>query len=184
MVDNDQSTVLDEPPDIDAAFQEDYRRKTQEENLYRKFDVWDREWIMTSDWFFGYEGSLTEPPCTEFLEWRIIDTPALISREQLTQMKRILFNHVGEDCQRTSVHSEEYGVARPLQSYNDRLVHRCMCRDFLGDESRKEYGSNRCAWVDRDKFGFDREQYSSEWYEETHKYDDPNEQPMTSWASF
>ena len=183
-VDNDQSTVLDEPPEIEAAFQEDYRRKTEEEKLYRKFDVWDREWIMTSDWFFGYEGSLTEPPCTEFLEWRIIDTPALISREQHQQMKRILFNHVDGDCERTSVHSEEYGVARPLQAYNDRLVHRCMCRDFLGDEARKEYGSNRCDWVDRDKFGFDREQYSSEWYEETHKYDDPSDQPMTSWASF
>ena len=140
MVDNDQSTMLDEPPEIDAAFQEDYRRKTEEEKLYRKFDVWDREWIMTSDWFFGYEGSLTEPPCTEFLEWRIIDTPALISREQHQQMKRILFNHVDGDCERTSVHSEEYGVARPLQAYNDRLVHRCMCRDFLGDEARKEYG--------------------------------------------
>ena len=58
------------------------------------------------------------------------------------------------------------------------------CRDFLGDETRKEYGSNRCAWVDRDKFGFDRDQYTLEWYESTHKYEDPNEQPLTDWASF
>ena len=123
--------------------------------------------IMVSDWFFGYEGSLTEPPCTEFLEWRIIDKPALISEQQLVQMKRILFNHVDKDCERTSVHSEEYGVARPLQSYSGRLVHRCMCRDFLGDETRKEYGENRCRWVDREKFGFDPDQYSSDWYEKT-----------------
>ena len=222
LIQDDQSTVLDEPPEVEAAFEEDYRRKTQETPKYRKFDVWDRKvrnfnctfarekiferiyvhitmfhvlifyllflhWqkdIMVSDWFFGYEGSLTEPPCTEFLEWRIIDKPALISQQQLVQMKRILFNHVDKDCDRTSVHSEEYGVARPLQSYSGRLVHRCMCRDFLGDETRKAYGANRCAWVDRDKFGFDREQYTYEWYEKTHKYDDPSEQPATDWASF
>ena len=184
MIQDNQSTVLDEPPEVEAAFQEEYRRKTQEAPKYRKFDVWDRKWIMTSDWFFGYEGSLTEPPCTEFLEWRIIDKPALISEEQLVQMKRILFNHVDKDCERTSVHSEEYGVARPLQPYSGRLVHRCMCRDFLGDETRKAYGANRCAWTDREKFGFDRDQYSLEWYEKTHKYEDPNEQPLTDWASF
>ena len=127
---------------------------------------------------------LTHPILLSGIHTAVIDKPALISEQQLVQMKRILFNHVDKDCERTSVHSEEYGVARPLQSYSGRLVHRCMCRDFLGDETRKEYGENRCRWVDREKFGFDPDQYSSMWYEKTHKYDDPNEQPLTDWASF
>ena len=75
-------------------------------------------------------------------------------------------------------------VARPLQNYNGRLVHRCMCRDFLGDRERAELGINRCPWKDRDRWGFNRQQYSLEWYDRTHKYEEPKEQPLTEWASF
>ena len=52
-------------------------------------------------------------------------------------MKKILFNHVNGKCERTSVHSSENGVARPLQPLNDRPLYQCMCRDFIGDKDRK-----------------------------------------------
>jgi carbonic anhydrase len=37
---------------------------------------------------FHYEGSLTVPPCTENVEWNIIDDPLPISKEQLAMFTR------------------------------------------------------------------------------------------------
>ena len=48
----DQSTWLDEPAEEEAKFEE-YRRSLQEQPLYRKFNIWDPEWIMVTTWFFG-----------------------------------------------------------------------------------------------------------------------------------
>lgn len=106
------------------------------------FNPWHYE-IIRSAWFYGYEGSLTEPPCSEFVEWRIIDAPAMISRDQLKQMQNLLFGHVDGNCRRTSVHHNG-SVARPIQPNLGRIVHKCMCRDFLGNGYRKWYGRNRC----------------------------------------
>mmetsp|Transcript_17012 Transcript_17012/g.33979 ORF Transcript_17012/g.33979 Transcript_17012/m.33979 type:complete len:752 (+) Transcript_17012:277-2532(+) len=106
------------------------------------FNPWHHE-IIRSAWFYGYEGSLTEPPCSEFVEWRIIDSPARISRDQLEQMQNLLFGHVDGNCRMTSVHHNG-SVARPIQPSLGRTVHKCMCRDFLGNGHRKWYGRNRC----------------------------------------
>ena len=124
-------------------------------------------------------------PCSEFVEWRVVDTPALISQKQLLRLKKLLFHNVNENCKRTSVHHDG-SVARPVQPYAGRLVHRCMCHDFINDQLREEYGQNRCKWVDREFFGFSRDQYSKEWYERTHMYDNPTQQPLfdPDWTSF
>lgn len=39
---------------------------------FGRWDPYDPE-LISSLWFYGYEGSLTEPPCTPFLSWRIMD---------------------------------------------------------------------------------------------------------------
>ena len=39
---------------------------------FGRWDPYDPE-LITSLWFYGYEGSLTEPPCTPFLSWRVMD---------------------------------------------------------------------------------------------------------------
>jgi len=135
------STWLDEPPSEDAKFRRNLRaaRKAQEESG----DFWDpykKDEIMRSIHFFGYAGSLTEPPCTEFLEWRILDTPMLISRQQLFQMKTLLFRHrsVETGCRISSNHYMGSVARRPLQPLNRRKVYRCTCRDFLADQMRDE----------------------------------------------
>lgn len=85
--------------------------------------------LTPSPWFYAYAGSLTEPPCTEFVNWRIIRRPMLISMEQLEQLKHLLMNHVDSTCKRTSVHHAR-SVARPVQATNGRLVVRCSSRNW------------------------------------------------------
>ena len=80
-----------------------------------------------------------------------MELPALISKEQLMQMKSILFNHVDGHCRPTSNHHDG-SVARPLQPFNHREMWQCTCRDFIGDDERKWYNRNRCWAGDEDIF--------------------------------
>lgn len=73
--------------------------------------------FMTTIFFWRYDGSLTEPPCVP-MSWWVMDAPMLISFEQLQQIKRLLFTHVDSNCHKTSVHTEEQSVARPVQPLN------------------------------------------------------------------
>mmetsp|Transcript_25490 Transcript_25490/g.51898 ORF Transcript_25490/g.51898 Transcript_25490/m.51898 type:complete len:305 (+) Transcript_25490:1-915(+) len=165
------NTLLDEPKEEETKFQSNLRavRRQAQENKYREWDPF-HESIVRSVWFYGYEGSLTEPPCSEFVEWRIILEPALISKRQLAKLKDLLFNHVDENCQRTSVHSKEHGVARPLQPYNGHSLYTCTCLDFMDDES-KDAGLKKCRFRDRADYGFDEDVYDEDWYESTHEWE-------------
>jgi len=129
----------------------DEKKKEEEERLRELqkkgqiWNPWDHEYIFTSEWFFGYEGSLTEPPCTSFVEWRVIDTPAYLSSRQLSQIKGLIFDHVDPNrgcAPNTQFHRDS--VARPVQPLKGRNVHRCTCRDFLPKVDRQWYDRNRC----------------------------------------
>jgi hypothetical protein len=98
------------------------------EGIFTPYD----EKLVTSFYFYAYNGSLTEPPCSEFVTWFVIDTPMDMSFDQLEQLKRIQFNHVDSNCTRTSVHFEESN-ARPIQDSWGRPVRRCTSEDFLPD---------------------------------------------------
>ena len=91
--------------------------------------------LVPSIHFFGYQGSLTEPPCGEFVSWFITDIPMEISFGQLEQMKRLLFTNVSPQCKSTSVHFRQ-SVARPIQDTFGRPVFRCTEDDFLADAVR------------------------------------------------
>jgi carbonic anhydrase len=95
------------------------------------------EKLVPSIHFFGYEGSLTEPPCSEFVTWFITDVPMEISFDQLEQLKRIQFNHVDPHCKKTSIHSKESN-ARPIQDTFGRPVWRCTPSDFVADDFSSE----------------------------------------------
>jgi len=99
--------------------------------------------LMPSIWFYGYFGSLTEPPCYPIATWRIIDTPMKISEEQHEKMKHLLFEHIDEKCVYTSNHFQE-SVARPIQKNVKRDIHKCTCKNFNSDEHRKETGEYVC----------------------------------------
>lgn len=122
------STLLDDPEFI--AEGERHRELTQS-------GVWHphHEMLIPTYWFYGYDGSLTEPPCTEIVSWFVMDTPMVIGPSQLDQLKNLLFNHVDSNCRRTSVHYDE-SVARPIQDAAGRQVWRCTEENFPPDSER------------------------------------------------
>jgi carbonic anhydrase len=91
--------------------------------------------LMPTIYYYRYEGSITEPPCSEFVTWFINDTPMTISTIQLEQWKRIQFTNVDpKTCYSTSV---DFGqsVARPIKRPMalDRVVTRCTSLNFKPD---------------------------------------------------
>lgn len=98
--------------------------------------IWNphHESLVPSIYFYGYDGSLTEPPCSEIVSWFVIDVPMKISRNQLEQMKYLLFTNVdGSTCQSTSVHYRG-SVARPIQETGTkRQIWHCTPNDYLPD---------------------------------------------------
>lgn len=92
--------------------------------------------IVNSVHFYGYGGSLTEPPCSEWVAWRVLDTPMQISYDQWDQMRRILFDQVDDRCRRNSVQWRG-SVARPIQSLNERPLWKCAERDYVSDVEKR-----------------------------------------------
>lgn len=125
------STLADYSTDMDAP---DYNEYAQSMERLLQGGRWDphHEMLVPSIWFYRYEGSITEPPCGEWVSWFITDEPMIISTDQLERMKNILFNHVDYACRRTSV---QYGhsVARPLQDPAGRPIYRCTRADYGPD---------------------------------------------------
>ncbi len=98
--------------------------------------IWNphHESLVPSIYFYGYDGSLTEPPCSEIVSWFVIDETMKISRNQLEQMKFLLFTNVdGSTCESTSAHYQS-SVARPIQETgSDRQIWHCTSEDYLPD---------------------------------------------------
>jgi carbonic anhydrase len=91
--------------------------------------------IMSTIYYYRYEGSITEPPCSEFVTWFVNDTPMNISLVQLEQWKMIQFTNIDpQTCTSTSVHFGQ-NLARPMKRPlpPDRVVSRCTMADFGPD---------------------------------------------------
>lgn len=105
-----------------------------------------------------------------------------ISIPQLFQLKKLLFHHVDKDCKRTSTHFEG-SVARPLQPYNGRMVHRCTCVNFMTDKFKKKTGDGECDRDDQDEYGFAPDIYTRDWYRAHNLYDTPAHQECEVFGS-
>jgi len=110
---------------------QDLNRRLQEpEPMFNPYS----EAFLTTLFFYRYDGTTTEPPCT-YLTWWVMSSPMIISLEQLHQAKYLLFTHVNRDCEKTSVHNQEMSVARPLQKQaDDQYVMKCKEGDFEADD--------------------------------------------------
>jgi len=94
------------------------------------------KYIVIVTFLLSYAGSLTEPPCSNFVAWRVLTEPAYISKRQLEQMKTLLFSNRNTDCQYTTVNHRQ-SVARPIQPNRGRLLHKCTVNDFVSDKDKK-----------------------------------------------
>jgi carbonic anhydrase len=124
----DYSTLLEDPDFI--AEGEEHKRRMQSRLWYPH-----HEDLIPTYWFYGYDGSLTEPPCSEIVSWFVMDRPMIIGPTQLEQMKTILFSHTDANCQKTSVHDGQ-SVARPIQESSGRQVWHCNEANFPPDSER------------------------------------------------
>lgn len=99
-------------------------------------DVWNPYDInlLPTIYFYRYDGSMTEPPCSEMISWFVSDRPIYMSFNQLEQWRMIQFTNVDRTtCLSTSVHSGR-SVARPISKpAMDREVVRCTATDFGPD---------------------------------------------------
>jgi len=138
-----EKTNVTQDHGVDFEFWEQFEIEDQELDELEKdierglqIGVWDphHEMLVPSIHFWRYDGSLTEPPCGEWVSWFVCDKPMTISFDQLERMKKILFTHVDWDCKKTSVHNSEHSVARPVQDSAGRPVWKCTSSDFLADK--------------------------------------------------
>jgi carbonic anhydrase len=136
---------MTESSGIPASTHGDVDEKSNELDKDRdlQIGVWDpfHSMLIPSIYFWRYDGSLTEPPCGEFVSWFVCDVPMEISLDQLERMKKVLFTHVDVNCKPTSTQFD-HSVARPLQDRAGRPVWRCKTSDFVADPSGMYPGVN------------------------------------------
>jgi len=87
-----------------------------------------------SIWYFSYQGSITQPPCSTIVHWRIIDEPMYISRRQYKQLTPLITAFKSLACDGnvtlTSPRGENF---RPLQQPSrrtDQPVAHCRIDNF------------------------------------------------------
>jgi len=106
------------------------------------FNIYHRT-LMPSTYYYAYQGSLPEPPCTykDYLpgtsEWRVINKPMKISPEQLEQLKALVEFGPCKDNE----FAQDMGVwrARPVQESNARSYWQCKRDSFPLDCEKDGY---------------------------------------------
>ena len=117
--------------------QQQRHRRTERPPTWNPLEPW---YVLRSIHFWGYSGSITEPPCFEEVRWRVVDVPMKIHFNQYLQLKRLTFDHVDPDtCLKTSTHFEESN-ARPVQPHQGGATYRCRRSDYASDMERRASG--------------------------------------------
>ena len=135
---NEEICRHESPSALDDAVQDGHRKLP----VLSRWNPFHRD-IRKTIHFWGYTGSLTEPPCAGKTMWRIMDVPVQISMNQLDQMQNILFNNRdSRTCAFTSSHYRG-SVARPIN--NPLPYYKCTRQDYKSDLERKLCGRRGCA---------------------------------------
>ena len=85
-------------------------------------------------YYFGYRGSITAPPCSDIVNWRILDVPLEISKRQYQQLTTLMDSYREESCDLThgggsklDRHGENY---QPLRERGAVDIFHCTPDDF------------------------------------------------------
>lgn len=97
-------------------------------NFDKKFPNLYHSLVTKPDYgIYTYRGGLTTPPCTEMVNWNLLDTPMIISQSQMDRLYKIVLCYVDtSSCRHATIANEFGGTNRPPQPLNGRTVlHRC-----------------------------------------------------------
>lgn len=83
---------------------------------------------------YTYKGGLTTPPCTEIVNWNVVDTPMLISQNQMNRLYKLTLCYVDTaTCKHATIASREGFTNRKPQALMGRkIVHRCRVCEKCG----------------------------------------------------
>lgn len=87
--------------------------------------------------FFNYKGSLTQPPCTEGVDWWLLSKPITASRDEIRFIRKSIFKSV----------SSPHGNARETQSLGNRKVF----VGLTGFQHKIKGHVNLQGWKDKDE---------------------------------
>jgi len=81
------------------------------------------------EYYYGYKGSITVPPCTNNVFWYVADKPITMSKKQLKAIKTLLASYRNENCELDSYANSKGEVARPIQN-NRGSMFKCDKGDY------------------------------------------------------
>lgn len=86
-------------------------------------------------WYYRYRGSITSPPCSKIVNWRVLDTPRAISPRQLRQLAALLQGYRDADTcelatQTRPVNGENWRPVNPLGDNIDQPTVHCERKNF------------------------------------------------------
>jgi len=87
-------------------------------------------------YYYGYDGSLTHPPCNGDVSWRIIRKPLKIAQKQMDLINKLIAGHINEDCELGTFGKWQNSdscfvdVTRPVQ-YTTKEHHLVNCDQWV-----------------------------------------------------
>jgi len=123
--------------DDDVDLMEEMRRHLEGENS-ADWDLYNTYKATMTEYFYGYEGRQTSPPCYGRVNWRIIDKPLKIANIQLHRLEKLIAKHVDPNtCKLATVGNMrddgtcKVDVNRPLQyETNIHNMRHCQAKDW------------------------------------------------------
>jgi len=90
---------------------------------------WHLHEPLVKQYYYGYKGGLTMPPCSDNVFWYIISKIQKISNDQLQRLQTLITGYRDESCRYGTYADRDGGVARPLQSAKGSIFE-CTSRDY------------------------------------------------------
>jgi len=129
--------VYDNEPSESAESSRQFLR-----GLKKKKKSWSIYSPFKKEYYYGYRGSLTAPPCSNSVNWYVMNDQEKISRKQLERIQDLITGYLDEDCQ-YGTYAETRGgkvsVARPIQDARERGIFQCT-KDNYGRSSGQSSG--------------------------------------------
>lgn len=143
--------------DAYPLFNPQFRRDDSVGQMIEK-DHYNRTWHpydwyvkANTEYYFRYEGSMTEPPCFEGVHWRIVKDPIKVNPSQLRRLHALIKNRLNPDtCEFDTAAAPKFEGAsnkiranRPLQMRSPR--HRAVYCECIDWESKSEQDLAYCG---------------------------------------